>query len=97
MGDFVVTTLLLEVKDAEALLNVASWPPSNVAGSEPGVDGWPWPRFRSVSPEVLELDLSLKTPGLQEVEKHSADIPAKFKPAAEQQKDGVFVFFCWFK
>ena len=57
-----------------------------------GVDGWPWPRFRSVSPEVLELDLSLKTPGLQEVEKHSADIPAKFKPAA-WQKEGVFVFF----
>ena len=47
-----------QVKDAEALLNVASWPPSN----------------------VLELDLSLKTPGLQEMEKHSADIPAKFKP-----------------
>ena len=32
---------VLEVKDAEALLNVASWPPSNVAGfAQSGVDGW---------------------------------------------------------
>jgi len=51
--------------------------------------------------EVLELDLSLKTPGLQEMEKHSADIPAKFKPAA-WQKDVFFLlvqmingWICW--
>lgn len=46
-----------QVKDGEALLNVASWPPST----------------------VLELEVSLRSPGL-EMETHSAEIPAKFKP-----------------
>ena len=31
-------------------------------------------------------NLAARTPGLQEVEKHSADIPAKFKPAAWQNE-----------